>query len=308
MTDLQSVIHFAESSVGSPYVFGGTGKPCTPGYRAARIKQYPAMALEIGRSCRVLSGKAGSCVGCKYNRRLCYDCAQFVKAALKEAGVKLPSGATSQWTAKGVWAHKALITYQAANHCCLVFRAEAEEQGATVMEHVGLSLGNGWVVDARGHQAGVIRSKLSAYPWTHMAFPAGFPLPDRLGEKMQPDETANETKTGIKTKTSAAAPPVAIEPAIWEQEWGMGSRGAGVSLLQTQLMRLGYPLPRYGADGIFGRETAQAVVAFQRVAGLDPGGRADLQTMARLFPHPRKGADPADNLDDDENSDEFDLL
>ena len=50
------------------------------------------------------------------------------------------------------------------------------------------------------------------------------------------------------------------------------------------------------------------MVAFQRVAGLDPGGRADLLTMARLFPHPRKEADPADNLDDDGNSDEFDLF
>lgn len=308
MIDLQSVIRFVENAVGSPYVFGGTGKPCTPDYRAARMKQYPVMALEIRRNCRVLSGKAGSCEKCRYNHRLCYDCAQFVKAALKEAGVKLPSGATSQWTAKGMWAFRGLITYQAANHCCLVFRAEPQGQGASVMEHVGISLGNGWVADARGHQAGVIRSKLSAYPWTHMAFPAGFPLPDRLGEKTQPDESVKETKTGIKTKAPAAAKPVAIEPPIWEQEWGMGSRGAGVRLLQTQLMRLGYPLPRYGADEKYGRETAQAVVAFQRVAGLDPGGRADLLTMARLFPHPEKGADPKDDLDDDGNSDEFDLF
>ncbi|NLX83534.1 MAG: peptidoglycan-binding protein [Clostridiales bacterium] len=163
------------------------------------------------------------------------------------------------------------------------------------MAHVGISLGNGYVVDARGHAVGVIKSKLTAYPWTHMAFPRGFPLPDSL------------MKTG--GEPSAPAQPAPSRPAIdlHALHLAPGDRGESVRLVQTQLTRLGYPLPRFGIDGIYGSETACAVVAFQKVAGLVSSGAADEDTMKALFPRPDPIQAAEASLDDEEHAYSFTL-
>lgn len=46
--------------------------------------------------------------------------------------------------------------------------------------------------------------------------------------------------------------------------------GTAVRWVQQALIDLGYPLPAYGADGLFGAETGAAVVAFKLDHGLDP--------------------------------------
>jgi peptidoglycan hydrolase-like protein with peptidoglycan-binding domain len=58
-----------------------------------------------------------------------------------------------------------------------------------------------------------------------------------------------------------------------------GSSGAPVTLVQQVLINLGYPLPRFGADGDFGDETRRAVDAFQRDVGLGPDGRVGFRTI-----------------------------
>lgn len=47
-------------------------------------------------------------------------------------------------------------------------------------------------------------------------------------------------------------------------------RGPGVRWLQQALVDLGYDLPAHGVDGIFGPETAAAVVAFKVDNGIEP--------------------------------------
>lgn len=54
--------------------------------------------------------------------------------------------------------------------------------------------------------------------------------------------------------------------------------------IQRRLLALGYKLPKFGADGLPGNETAAALSAFQRDAGLPQAGRADAATLAKLFP------------------------
>ncbi|HEY9755044.1 MAG TPA: DUF4157 domain-containing protein [Oculatellaceae cyanobacterium] len=51
-----------------------------------------------------------------------------------------------------------------------------------------------------------------------------------------------------------------------------GDKGEAVKKLQQALLDAGYSLPRYGVDGIFGPETAAAVMDFQRASGLGTGG------------------------------------
>ena len=64
-------------------------------------------------------------------------------------------------------------------------------------------------------------------------------------------------------------------------------QNSGVAILQLALSDLGTPMPRSmkrpgEADGIFGKETVEAVKAFQRLNGLTPDGVVGRMTLARL--------------------------
>lgn len=61
-----------------------------------------------------------------------------------------------------------------------------------------------------------------------------------------------------------------------------GDGGPIVERLQRALVAAGYPLRRFGADGDFGGETASAVRAFQRDAGLDADGIVGPETIRAL--------------------------
>lgn len=61
-----------------------------------------------------------------------------------------------------------------------------------------------------------------------------------------------------------------------------GDTGSFVVTLQKQLMEAGYALPKYGADGDFGKETEAAVKAFQTANGLVADGIADVATQEML--------------------------
>lgn len=52
----------------------------------------------------------------------------------------------------------------------------------------------------------------------------------------------------------------------------LGDKGASVKALQNKLMSLGYNLPKYGADGSFGKETDLAVKQFQKDHNLTADG------------------------------------
>ena len=51
-----------------------------------------------------------------------------------------------------------------------------------------------------------------------------------------------------------------------------GMSGNDVRELQLNLLKLGYALPKYGADGGYGMETVEAVKAFQKKNGLEADG------------------------------------
>lgn len=62
-----------------------------------------------------------------------------------------------------------------------------------------------------------------------------------------------------------------------------GDTGQPVEALQLLLLRAGYPLPTYGADGDFGSETEDALRAFQAGAGLTVTGTTTPVTWVALL-------------------------
>ena len=248
--DIQKTIDFAKAMVGSPYVYGGTAKPCTPEYRKQQMKQYPDAAPNIKKHCPVLSGEEDSCLYCKWKGRHCFDCAQLVRFAFRAGGSTLPSGASSQWRCDTAWSLKAKLNPDyARDNFCVLFRRDPLGGRYRPMAHVGLSLGDGYVIDARSSGRVVIMEKLDPKFWTDMAVPTGIQVNMR----------------GDILSFTHALP--------------YGSRGDEVRELQTWLRDIGYPLKRYGIDGIYGQETATAVKEFQSRNGMLATGAADERTL-----------------------------
>ena len=192
------------------------------------MAQYPNYADSIKKYCPVLSGASNNCNNCKYKDKPAFDCAQIVRRAFQQADINLPSGASSQWL-KGDWAEKGRVNINTKNTFCVVFRS-----GGSPMKHVGVSLGDGYVIDARGHRAGVIKTRFESYPWTHYAIPSG----------LKKEENTIDIK-----------------------------------IFQNMLIKVGYPLHKYGADGKFGSETRLAMQSYQQAVGLNISDTPNMETL-----------------------------
>ena len=85
---------------------------------------------------------------------------------------------------------------------------------------------------------------------------------------------------GAATTPSAPSKP-AVKPQSYLKETAefVGSR---CKELQEKLIKCGYSCGSYGADGIFGQATYDALVKFQRYHGLDADGLAGQKTFAKL--------------------------
>ncbi|HKY75511.1 MAG TPA: L,D-transpeptidase family protein, partial [Acidimicrobiia bacterium] len=102
---------------------------------------------------------------------------------------------------------------------------------------------------------------------------------------VEPAPAAFPAETTTTTVTAAAPlPPVAVTPP---PQLARGAEGADVLRLQERLVQLHYDPGT--ADGRYGEGTALAVMAFQKVSGLNRTGVADPATLEALA----SAADPA---------------
>ena len=113
--------------------------------------------------------------------------------------------------------------------------------------------GDWYVIDARGVMYGVVRTRLLGRSWNRWGlmdryFDYGAALKAYHGGAPEPDYTLGSR--ALKT----------------------GMRGGDVKTLQELLMKLGYALPKFGADGDYGAETRDAVSAFKLSEGLKGDG------------------------------------
>ena len=246
MTGADQLTQWARTEIGSPYIFGAAGQKCTPAYRQQVMKSKPEYAEAIQRNCPVLSGKSTSCSGCKYEGRKAYDCRGLTREGLRAVTGRpiMGAGATSQWNDASNWEIKGPI-HAMPERPCIVF----VQKGST-MSHTGIYIGGGAVIHASGHNSGVIDSPMPR-SWTHYAIPIGL---------YEEGETIVEDAYLIRRR----------------------DKGEKIKNLQEGLMKLGYALPRFGADGDFGAETEAAVKRFQQDHGLPPDAVWDSECQAAL--------------------------
>ena len=116
--------------------------------------------------------------------------------------------------------------------------------------HVGLYVGGGIVIEARGAYYGVVMTKIESRPWAYWGRLKGVDYSGsaQAAEPAKPAEPAEDSENGTK----------------WRPTIRKGSKGAVVKELQEMLKKLGYNLGICGVDGDYGTATDAAVRAFQR--------------------------------------------
>lgn len=271
MKQSEKIKQYALAQVGGPYVYGATGKRCTPAMRRRQAKQYPQFEPIINKTCPVLAGQQPTCAECKYNGKIAHDCAQLTSKAAAQAGIRLPSGATTQWQT-GPWAQKGDISGLPYRAVAFVYRQTPDGK----MQHTGVYLGDGTCVDARGHAFGVLRKRLEEYRWTHYAIPIGIDsdadTEAQASVQKAPDPLPTPSKEAPRTLRVIRGVPL--------------MRGEDVRTLQHKLIAAGYSVGRKGPDGIYGWDTYRAVLAFQMAtwprSALDWDGVVGPRTWAKL--------------------------
>lgn len=237
------VFEAAKLCSGWPYVFGSWGAYCTV---SERKKRYRDAHPTIKTACKAYNG--GSCAGCKWypggERVRCYDCRGFTDWCLNRVGIDLiGEGCRSQWNSNN-WAEKGTIDTMPANALCCLFIYKGGK-----WTHTGLGFNDETVECSAG-----VQIKKRDNRWTHWAIPYG-----------------------LYDTPPAPTPPSPTRPTLRK-----GSSGEYVKLAQELLLKKGYDLSPYGADGKFGNKTFNTVKAFQKDHNLSVDGIVGKMTWKAL--------------------------
>ena len=182
----EKVVTWLNDKIGDYYIWGSTGYVLTKSKLDELITQYPNY---------VSYSKNSKAIGHRV-----WDCASLVRYAMKQIGISMVSGATSQWK-KTKWARKGTIDQLPKDQVACLYRWTG-----SVMQHTGIYLGDGYVIDARGSGAGVIKSKLSSYPWTHFGQPQGLIKKEQTNEVISVSYQAKVVADSGSTVRMRSAP------------------------------------------------------------------------------------------------------
>lgn len=231
------------------YWYGTYGKKCTKDVYNSKRNQYPEHYTDDRTA--------------KYNQhiaegRTCADCIGLMKSYmwLDEETGKLGYG-------KNGFGDKSANDMYASAKVKGDIKTIPEVVGLGLHKdgHVGVYIGDGWVIEERGFAYGCVKTRLKDRNWLHW-----FELPG-----------CKYIKDGVITPEAEPAPVEATKPLIKK-----GSKGNYVIELQNSLMKLGYSLPKFGADGDFGGETLDAVKKFQADKGLVVDGEVGNNTWKAI--------------------------
>lgn len=193
------LVEYTKAQLGRPYWFGCFGQISTEALYNSKRKQYPSFytATDYKK---------------QYGQRV-HDCIGLIKGYLWS---DTPTSTPKYNASQDVSADGMLARCKERGNISTI----PELPGVLVFssQHVGVYIGNGYVVEARGHKYGVVKTKLSERGWKNWG-------------KCPWIEYGTEYKSNENL----------------------------VLAFQKAAIADGIKLPKYGADGDYGQETAQAM-------------------------------------------------
>ena len=218
--------------------------------------------------------------GSKWIGHYVADCSGLFTWAFKQLGGTMYHGSNTMWdkwcTAKGKLKNgrrndgktllpgTAVFTYNETKH----------NRG-----HVGLYIGDGWVIEAQGTKAGVVKSKVTLDKWVEWGELKGVDYETSYegnGVVVIPSGTASTGSSAVSNKKDDKT-SIGGRPTLRK-----GDKGEYVTLLQTKLQQKGYDLGSYGIDGDFGSATEKAVKQFQEDHDIKVDGIVGTGTWNKL--------------------------
>jgi hypothetical protein len=131
------------------YVYGTYGTPLTEQLLRDKLRQYPDNVIKYEGFIR--SNWMGKMVA---------DCVGLIKSYLWWNGVKAVYSTLYDVSADGMYERATvkgdIKTMPEIPGLCVRFKG-----------HIGVYVGDGWVIEARGTKYGVVKTRLSERPWTH---------------------------------------------------------------------------------------------------------------------------------------------
>lgn len=264
-------VDFLKKMVGQPYWYGTCVYKCTSSLLSSKSNQYPT---------HYTSSRMSKYKQQVADKKVCADCVGLGKGFMWTKGgltVTEAIGTSNKITSKY---GSNSCPDQSANGMFTYAKSKGKNWGTidTIPEipglavrkdgHVGYYIGNGQVIEAKGFNYGIVQTKLAGAKWLHWyEFPGITYVTDA---------------TPINTDEPIQAPPVDTEYEFGERTLTKGMSGSDVKELQELLMELEYNLPKYGADGKFGNETALAVREYEKDNNVKVDGIVDVDLFALL--------------------------
>lgn len=248
------LVEYALAQLGRPYWWGTFGQTASAALLAQKREQYPDRYGSYGDECKKQYGqKVHDCVGLIKGYLWCDtpDSEPIYKAAQDVA----VSGLFMVCPESG-----SIDTMPDLPGVCVFMRD---------MSHVGVYVGDGYVVEATGHARGVVKTKLAGRGWGLWGKPRWISY-EAAATPAQPAQTTTQATASTLTVTGL--------PLL-----RYGDKGECVRSAQLLLIGRGYSCGRCGADGEVGQDTCNAVIAFQCAHGLQQDGIIGAQTWARLI-------------------------
>lgn len=235
----KGLVEYAKAQLGRPYWYGTFGQAASKALYNEKKEQYPKYyKWEYGGEI----AKVHDCVGLVKGYLWCdtpedltpvYNAAQDISANQMYAACETAGAINTMPDVPGV-----LVFYN---------------------YHMGVYIGGGEVIEARGRKYGVVKTKLSERPWTSWGY--------------CPFITYEVPEQTEEVKTVSVDLPVLVK----------GVKSEVVRSMQWLLIRNGYDMEGYGADGSFGGATKRAVEKFQTENGIAVTGTCDAATWAKLL-------------------------
>jgi len=151
----RGLVEYCEAQLGRPYWYGTFGRKASQAIYDYNRKRYPKMYAATDYPSQY-GLKVHDCIGLLKGYMWCKD-ADDTNPVYKSNGF-------DDWSANGFYSHCVRKSTNMAE------MPDIPGIAVFMNGHVGIYIGDGWVIEARGHAYGVVKTRLKDRKWTKWAY------------------------------------------------------------------------------------------------------------------------------------------